>query len=733
MLEGIQLHPALNSRLARASFLIITILRCIFFCIIIFALDQLTELGTSAGSLCLVALAGVLFASLIAFSSVRWFGLLVFLTLTYLSYQVLFFALEFLPHQNPFIVYSLLQHVNLQFLTFVLTSLTTWVFWRLQSSISFEILALSSACIYLLSGHRNFHFDTPVVINDLAWILGVQHLTMLIILGAGVLVFTLGYLLVATLPARPVAHTDGFKSQAHQFQSNLAARFIGLVSILVLVFLVSRQVFSHYNFIAESRTSNGVGETTQAGLSPLGFHSALGSTNQPSALVRLEGDYSSNPFTPMLYMRESALSEFNGHEMVLADPHFDPDITRTRPEEGFVGKEDVELNSRTPLVQSFYLLTDHDNAFAVDYPLSLTRLKNPNPGRFKATYKAYSMAPAFSLNQLLGHEVGDPRWSDDLRKHYTATHADPRYKELALKLTEGLTDPIEKASTLVAYLSKNAIYTLTPNHDVPDDQDQVAPFLFGDLRGYCVHFAHATVYMARALGIPARIGTGYLTDLSQAKDGHILLRMSDRHAWAEIYVQGFGWIPFDTQPQHVESHAESTVDMKLLEELMGLIGPGEEILPKEVAKDEQGLKTAPKYFIPDASDVLLPFAFVLLLLIFCKLYLRYGWLLPGTQEARLKRAYLASLSSLYDLGYRRKRGETRNEFQERLNSELNTQTLSATQELAVINYSRSRVRANLKERLQKDTESLKAIALHKKLLAALNPASALRHLFLRRW
>ena len=37
-----------------------------------------------------------------------------------------------------------------------------------------------------------------------------------------------------------------------------------------------------------------------------------------------------------------------------------------------------------------------------------------------------------------------------------------------------------------------------------------AAFLFGNFTGYCVHSAHASVYLWRSLGLPARIGTGYL-------------------------------------------------------------------------------------------------------------------------------------------------------------------------------------------------------------------------------
>lgn len=197
-------------------------------------------------------------------------------------------------------------------------------------------------------------------------------------------------------------------------------------------------------------------------------------------------------------------------------------------------------------------------------------------------------------------------------------------------------------------------------------EDPVAPYLFGDMRGYCVHFAHAMVYLLRSLGIPARVGTGYLTDLSQAKDGHILLRMSDRHAWSEVYVSGVGWVPFDVQPEQVESHAETQVDAKMLEELMGILQPGEELLPQELVKDEKGVEEESELWVPDRSSVVAVFAAILALFVLTKAALRHGWRLAPTPKGKLRWAYVSVSSALCDLGVTRNEGETRLEFASRV-------------------------------------------------------------------
>jgi hypothetical protein len=173
------------------------------------------------------------------------------------------------------------------------------------------------------------------------------------------------------------------------------------------------------------------------------------------------------------------------------------------------------------------------------------------------------------------------------------------------------------------------------------------------------------VYMLRSLGIPARIGTGYLTDLSQAKDGHILLRMSDRHAWAEAYIKGPGWVPFDIQPDQVESHADTQVDTKLLEELMGSLEPGEEILPSETTKNEPGMEDPEAMWLPNSTLILWVALGVGVFLVLVKVCLRHGWRLAPTAASKARWGYISVASLLYDRGVRRSFGETRQQFSSR--------------------------------------------------------------------
>lgn len=707
--------------------------RCVGAALAVALLQAIEPLGTSPTLVTLASVLGVVFASRAAHSRLTSLGFALSVLCAWLASGIFFWLSNTLfsgitPHF--FSIDKLSLHWHTCLLGGSITAAATWVFWRVRSAVTWEAILFVAVSILVFAGHRDFHFDRPKIINSLAWRLGVPHLAMLLILGCGVLVFALTYLYIASQAIRPRVEPSRVAFSRSRRRWSLSA--LALALLLGIVYLVQVSLYNHYNSIMLARVANGVGMGDSMGVSPLSFQSALGSTNQPAGLIRLEGDYSDNPFSPMLYLRESALSQFSGKEMVFAGRAFDSDLPVVTPKDTFTGKEDVDLGPRTPLIQSMYLLADHDSVFAVDYPLSIVQLKNPNPSRFKSAYRAYSSAPAFTLSELASHKVGDPRWSPEVRAHYLEQHPDKRYKELALEITKDAPTPVDKVFAITNYLSRTAIYTLTPNHTVTPEEDPVAPFLFGDHRGYCVHFAHAITYMLRALDIPARIGTGYLTDLSQAKDGHILLRMSDRHAWAEAYIVGAGWVPFDVQPDQVESHADTQVDTKLLEELMGNLEPGEEILPAETLKGESGVEEPMTSWAPSARTLGSALAIAILFSALIKTVLRQGWRLAFTPQARLRWGYISVASRLCDLGVERNFGETRSEFSSRAPHHALRNLTSMALEASYSRHAPSSLESITTE-IATAHANLNTIPRRQSILATLSPASIAHTLGGRSW
>lgn len=732
-----------HSKSSKPNVIALVILRGLFFSLFIFLIDKSISFGTSPVLLSFAALLGVGLSTRLAFSHLNFAGFGALYFIFYATFALCFFIISEFGGGKPgwfFIGTVVENHVMLFLHVFTISSVLTWLFWRLKAMLTLEIIGLTALALHLLSGHRNFHFESPRILNDLAWHFGLQPLTMLLVIGACILILVALYIYIASLTNRLHFAKNTSTALISRGRRNYLVNGAVLGVVGLTLFFICNELFDYYYQEALSRTTNGVGQESEGGVSPLDFHSALGSTNQPAALVRLEGDYNKNPFLPMLYLREGALSQFNGKEMVISESGFDLDVNATTPDQAYKIEPLGELGDRIAVAQTVYLLADHKLAFAIDYPISINQMQNPNAKRFKSAYRARSLAPVFPLESIKDAAVGNPDWPASTRKHYLQTHGDSRYADLAMKITNSYSATeaprAEKAFRIIQYLSKNAIYTLTPNHEVKANEDPVAPFLFGDLRGYCVHFAHATVYMLRALGIPSRIATGYLTDLSQARDGHILLRMSDRHAWAEVYIEGHGWVPFDTQPERVESHADTQIDMQLLEELMGMLDPGEEILPEDILKDEIGITPERAYWTPTPAHFYILISLLLGLLLIIKLYLRYGWALSVSPEKRLRRSYISIASRLIDLGLKRRPGETRQEFKERLLSLLGGPELfGLTDSLVRYNYAAQAELSNaaINEQRRRDLRLFKKLPLKDRITAVFNPSSALSLLSGGRW
>lgn len=106
----------------------------------------------------------------------------------------------------------------------------------------------------------------------------------------------------------------------------------------------------------------------------------------------------------------------------------------------------------------------------------------------------------------------------------------------------------EVADQVADYLRQWARYDPAPGR-LPQGQDYVEYFLTQSRAGYCMHFASASVLLLRSRGIPARYVEGYLVnDGDFGPDGWADVKDSRAHAWAEIYVDGVGWIPVESTP-----------------------------------------------------------------------------------------------------------------------------------------------------------------------------------------
>jgi hypothetical protein len=121
-------------------------------------------------------------------------------------------------------------------------------------------------------------------------------------------------------------------------------------------------------------------------------------------------------------------------------------------------------------------------------------------------------------------------------------------KFLASKLRQGTEDQKTILRRIVKYLAFNYSYTLEMEEDYGAYEDDfVADFLFGELQGYCVHFATSFTLLARLNGIPTRYATGFLVEHQDPRKATIVTG-THSHAWPEVWFGEDGWTAWEATP-----------------------------------------------------------------------------------------------------------------------------------------------------------------------------------------
>jgi transglutaminase-like putative cysteine protease len=117
--------------------------------------------------------------------------------------------------------------------------------------------------------------------------------------------------------------------------------------------------------------------------------------------------------------------------------------------------------------------------------------------------------------------------ADELRR-------DPRYTNA---------DGVQLVAAVMERLRRGGYrYTLEPGVYGRHSADE---FWFERKEGFCEHIASSFVILMRALKVPARVVTGYQGGEKNTLDGFWMVRQSDAHAWAEVWLAGRGWVRVD--------------------------------------------------------------------------------------------------------------------------------------------------------------------------------------------
>jgi len=262
--------------------------------------------------------------------------------------------------------------------------------------------------------------------------------------------------------------------------------------------------------------------------------------NDDSVALRAEFDDKPPAFRD-LYWRSFVLSEFDGRAWTRAS-----DIRSIFNAAAF--------NPVGPPLHYTVTIQPHQQLWLVSLGLPEaapdgTRLRRDHV--LEATHRV-TQPVRYTLDSYLSYNTGEIS-AFDWQRQLQLPFVDPRIEAMTREW-QRLGDAKQIVRTALQYFHDQGFrYTLSPP---ALGSDPVADFLFRTRAGYCEHFATSFVTLMRAAGVPARVVIGYQGGEWNSNGDYMIVRQSDAHAWAEVYLPGDGWTRVDptsaVAPERIE-------------------------------------------------------------------------------------------------------------------------------------------------------------------------------------
>lgn len=279
------------------------------------------------------------------------------------------------------------------------------------------------------------------------------------------------------------------------------------------------------------------------------------------------------PRTNELYWRGLVLDQFDG-------------VRWTRSDGGWrFDKLPSSLRASGEDTVSYSVVLEPHNyrwLFTLGYPVQarsgqLALFRSPHgllfsrePVQNKAEYRVASKMQLLSDPELAEYEF----------RRYTRLpdEGNPRARALAAQWSDGAESETELIQEILRYFGDSFHYTLQSEVGTVNAIDD---FLFESQYGFCEHFASAFVFLMRSVGVPARLVLGYQGGELNEDGAYYVVRQSDAHAWAEVWLDEQGWIAVDptavVAPERVDvgvSEALSEGDRALMDSsgITGFLG-----------------------------------------------------------------------------------------------------------------------------------------------------------------
>lgn len=335
------------------------------------------------------------------------------------------------------------------------------------------------------------------------------------------------------------------KSRAFSVGSaGLALKMLATALPLMLVlFLVVPRLGALWSIPGpRDQARTGVSDT----LTPGDFSSLVGS-DEVAFRVRFEG---ASPPRAQLYWRGLVFSEFDGRSWTQAD-FFGPERpVLDRGDAGGIERLGEPLR---------YTLTMEPTHRSWLFALSTPDTDEPGVRRMRdsrlVSVDEIGARRNYDIRSWLRHRLQ----ADGLHPHRDELEralppgSNPETVRVARQWAQETPGAEALAGRVLELFNRSFVYTLEPpllgTHSVDE-------FLWETRRGFCEHFAGAFAFFMRAAGHPARVVGGYLGGEVHPREHFVTVRQFDAHAWAEVWIEGRGWVRVDptaaVAPERVE-------------------------------------------------------------------------------------------------------------------------------------------------------------------------------------
>lgn len=182
--------------------------------------------------------------------------------------------------------------------------------------------------------------------------------------------------------------------------------------------------------------------------------------------------------------------------------------------------------------QPDYMLSDDKTVHTSVYMEQ--KAQKGKPAVFSIDFEVTSQGEWFDLSEI---EVQPYDKNSELYKTYTAERKPHiRFSENIKKLTDSITQqaktPVENLQAIYRYIAANYPWASALEYSTIGN---IPEYVIENRKGDCGQVALLLITMLRYKGIPARWQSGWMTHPEEV----------NLHDWAEVYIEGTGWIPSD--------------------------------------------------------------------------------------------------------------------------------------------------------------------------------------------